>query len=375
MLGKEGPAVSRSTDMYAFAILCWELLSQETSFADIHTGPDLKSALDSGYRPSLDFLPSDTSYALKEMIKHCWDKDRKQRYPAVKCYSILSAIYQQMAEKRFNIFFSHKWNQKDFLVHIHSGLLKQGYRVWYDQHHMEHKMDKSMTSGVAGSDVFLACVSKLYQQSDNCIFELSEAYKSNKPIIVLVLDEKPHSWMTETMKDMCNLKSNLFIDISGFYRQFQSKIADEDDVKDIDINHLDEIMKHLHPLLSQYTEPSIPVKTQSEMKPKPVNYGISVVHLLFALIVAYTFPYLLSFLGVNLISSVSPISSFNTFQLWQILLFLYLVKVYFLFSAWPRRITNGIRWMLLAIHLLMGVGYLLVTYYTVSLIFVNLLLT
>ena len=81
---------SRKTDMYAFALLCWQVLTQKNLFPDISTEAVLASMVHRGYRPPIEDLPTATPQNVTDMISSCWDKDRSKRKSAAECHVILS---------------------------------------------------------------------------------------------------------------------------------------------------------------------------------------------------------------------------------------------------------------------------------------------
>jgi hypothetical protein len=64
---------SRKTDMYAFAILAWEFLSQKQLFPGISSETQLHSSVHAGLRPDLLLLPADTPEEVRDLIRRCWD--------------------------------------------------------------------------------------------------------------------------------------------------------------------------------------------------------------------------------------------------------------------------------------------------------------
>jgi len=64
---------------------------------------------------------------------------------------------------------------------------------------MYDKVDERMAEGVHFCDIFLACTSPAYEQSDNCCKEISMASENKKHIIqVKVIDDfKPKGWLGE----------------------------------------------------------------------------------------------------------------------------------------------------------------------------------
>ena len=81
---------SRSTDVYALAIIMHEILTRKKPFDDIKTFKKLSKKVLKGDRPPIEKLPADTPSAIKEMIQRCWDSDRTQRLSAYRCALILA---------------------------------------------------------------------------------------------------------------------------------------------------------------------------------------------------------------------------------------------------------------------------------------------
>ena len=59
---------SRKSDMYAFAILMWEFITEKKPFDDIKNSVMLCSRVHQGYRPSLDDIPKAYPNKLKDMM-------------------------------------------------------------------------------------------------------------------------------------------------------------------------------------------------------------------------------------------------------------------------------------------------------------------
>jgi serine/threonine protein kinase len=91
---------SRSTDMYAFGILTWQVLAQRRPFSEITSEAMLCSKVHQGYRPSLDKLPSDTPFEIIQMMQACWSGDRFARPAATDCYHILQAQMLKVPVKK-----------------------------------------------------------------------------------------------------------------------------------------------------------------------------------------------------------------------------------------------------------------------------------
>ncbi len=80
---------SRKTDMYAFALLTWEVLSQTQAFSDVQSDVELCVRVHSGSRPPLSLLPHTLPVPLKQMIQCCWDMQRANRKTACECLVLL----------------------------------------------------------------------------------------------------------------------------------------------------------------------------------------------------------------------------------------------------------------------------------------------
>jgi len=208
--------VSRSTDMYSFAILAWEVLTGEKAFADVPNADELRFELYEGKRPSLDKLPVGTPPGVRNLLTACWDGDRTKRLTASEAYATLRHAYTTLSSDSFDIFLSHPWGTKPFLSHIFNYLTRLGYRVWYDQFNMGHDLRESMENGIARSHLVLFCINSAYQDSKNCMFELTTATEKfpDKKRITLVLESNVFSWANEQLSSLCEIQSKLWFDLS-----------------------------------------------------------------------------------------------------------------------------------------------------------------
>ena len=85
---------SRRTDMYAFGLLAWQVLTQKRPFSDITSEAMLVSKVHKNHRPDLNKLPPETSKEVIDMIQSCWDGNREKRKTANECVIILEKAYK-----------------------------------------------------------------------------------------------------------------------------------------------------------------------------------------------------------------------------------------------------------------------------------------
>jgi len=215
---------SRKTDVYAFGLVCHEVLSREHKlpFDGVTSETQLiEEVVVKGRRPNMADIQSDVPESLKRLIEACWSVNRKDRPTALECYTRIDQCYNVLSNSSYDIFFSHPWTQKPVLRYVKRYLNAVGYKVWYDEDDMQWDLVKSMQEGVSKSKVVLVCISRAYESSRNCMFELTESCKlANKPIIALSTDADPFSWAGQNqthgdLKQMCGIsgQGKLFFDI------------------------------------------------------------------------------------------------------------------------------------------------------------------
>jgi serine/threonine protein kinase/uncharacterized protein YsxB (DUF464 family) len=210
-------APSRTSDMYAFAVLAWEVLTGERPFKDITTDMALCVYVHGGGRPDLTKLPAHTPPSIVEMIRAGFEHERRNRMNADECFVLLEHAYLCLSSSHFDIFFSHPWKDKSFLKHVFALLSAAGYRVWYDVLEMKWDLDKSMNEGVKNSSVVMACVNGDYQRSVNCMKELQMADaidNPKKPVVSLVTERGPKDWASDELRSLCSFETNMYCDIS-----------------------------------------------------------------------------------------------------------------------------------------------------------------
>ena len=215
-------ATSRKTDMYAFGVICWEVLCKKNKRPYYDNTFSAEAVVENDLRPSFEDLFDGVPDKIKSMMSNCWDKNRRRRLTALECYIILDQYYNTLTNARCDIFLSHLWSEKHYVRHIKHRLSSFGYRVWYDQDNMDHSLVDSMKGSIDNSKAVLVCLHRKYFKSANCMLELNHALSVGKSIFVLVTDTgvwdvPPKGWVTQDMRVKLGLhgQGNLFIDISA----------------------------------------------------------------------------------------------------------------------------------------------------------------
>lgn len=224
---------SRKTDMYAFAMLAWEMLTQQKPFAEISNESVLCSRVHKGFRPSLEILPTDTPAAVVTMITSCWDKDRSRRQSAPQAFALLS--YQQsqvIGGAQYDIVLCHHHGSRVFLDHLAHHLAQFGLRVWYNQGSTGEDTSSALRSILTQSSckAILCALNDDYVKSDSCLQELRQVKKiaPTKKIIPLLLQGgDPSSWVTDEVIEFCNIKTGAVVDCSSMAADSSEWIADE----------------------------------------------------------------------------------------------------------------------------------------------------
>ena len=76
-------------------------------------------------------------------------------------------------------------------------------------------LKQSMSQGLANSSVMLLCADELYQTKPNCLYEMREAFRMGKIILLVTLKGDVFTWASPEMKDKCDIVGKMFVDISA----------------------------------------------------------------------------------------------------------------------------------------------------------------
>ena len=196
---------SRKTDMYAFGMLAWEVLTEERPFHDVRSESVLCSRVHKGVRPPLARLPADTPGDVACMVELCWHRDRTQRLSAVECLALLHAQLGAVGAGRASsapadvllglatsIGGGSSSSRSGAVVgHVARLLMAGGLQVRLD----------SDGGGVDGGVlVYAACIDDVFLQTPRCLDDLSRALVSTspaRPVALLLLQAEARSALEE----------------------------------------------------------------------------------------------------------------------------------------------------------------------------------
>eukprot|EP00057_Strongylocentrotus_purpuratus_P017973 XP_011672447.1 PREDICTED: uncharacterized protein LOC105442224 [Strongylocentrotus purpuratus] len=103
------------------------------------------------------------------------------------------------AKSSGHIMLSYKWEHpsKPVMREFKKQLRKRGYNVWMDEDHMMGDKIGAMAEAVENADMIIACITRGYQDSQDCRTEASYAYECKKKIIPVKVnnDFKASGWL------------------------------------------------------------------------------------------------------------------------------------------------------------------------------------
>jgi hypothetical protein len=235
----DGVDISRSTDMYAFGTLCWEVLTGQKPWDGSYNPTTRILAMREGKTLDFGAIPADTPPSVAELIRACLafgeDGHRsggRNARPSIKAArKVLEDALSVVQNGKFSIFLSYSWGpapehfRQPLARQVYEQLRDAGFRVWMDVYEMKHKIDTSMKEGINNSECVVVLLSPDYARSRACCFELKHASESGKPIIVCMVE--PGFWKTWKNADesVCidpkgevaawaRLEQQMFVDLS-----------------------------------------------------------------------------------------------------------------------------------------------------------------
>lgn len=89
-------APTTASDVYSFAVLCWETLAARTPFEGMTNTPILMRAIaDKGLRPSVEDLPAWVPAELRDLVAKALSKDAAARPAMAEFASVLATVYEE----------------------------------------------------------------------------------------------------------------------------------------------------------------------------------------------------------------------------------------------------------------------------------------
>jgi len=95
------------------------------------------------------------------------------------------------------VMLSYNWDNQKVVVEIADRLKKDGFKVWLDLDEMSGSTLEAMANAVESSSIVLVCMSRKYKESSNCRLEGEYAFRKNKVIIPLMMQDQwePDGWL------------------------------------------------------------------------------------------------------------------------------------------------------------------------------------
>ena len=262
---------SRKTDMYAFAILCWEVLTEQKPFKNVKNETALSSLVHQGQRPQLSLIPDDCPRKIVKMIEACWDSDRSKRKSAVECLSILQYNHMLLSQRVMDVYLSCDSDANLALsTYVFHRLSQIGLKVCLESRSGIEESHNSASSGgssgmstadqIANSKTFVLLANQSYQNSKECMGQLrtAKAAKPPRPIIPLFTEADYGSWISMDMKYLCQTLSPSFVlhDLSSVASQEAWEAAEEPSLDMIQsLNKvLEQVIRELTPYIPQLVQ-------------------------------------------------------------------------------------------------------------------------
>jgi hypothetical protein len=205
---------SRKRDVYAFAILAWELLTETKPFQGTSYEIVLSSMIHQGQRPAISALPSDCPHKVTKLLEDCWSTDRAVRKSAVECYSLLQYHHGMLTKSAYDIYLSSSLQVKPFFVNtLFHRLTQLGFKVCFGYN--DPVIDTVVESFVERCKVFVLVASQSYQSSSLCMAELRKAKQLQppRPIIPIFIEKDVFLWSSQEFNYLCQLRSSALVAI------------------------------------------------------------------------------------------------------------------------------------------------------------------
>jgi serine/threonine protein kinase len=205
---------SRKSDVYAFAVLAWELLVEKRPFTHAYNEIVLSSMIHQGQRPSLNDIPKDCPKKVIELIDACWQTDRSRRKFAIECFSNLKYHHGLLSKSVYTLFISHDNSTHSLACNISYRLTQLGYSVFFNQNvHDPDSKDHDELASVSQTKIILILANQTYQNNDRCLQVLKAAKKLKTPPLFIPLFLEPDylAWSCQELVYLCQLRSTSLV--------------------------------------------------------------------------------------------------------------------------------------------------------------------
>jgi serine/threonine protein kinase len=201
---------TRKTDMYAFGILAWELLTGQVPFSDINNHSLLGAKVHQGSRPNIDMIPPECPVKIVEMIESLWQSNRLLRKTAIQCHTILQHSYDIILKVRQDIHFLSTSFDRPVSSLIYKKLLAAGFTGTINKHISEGTEESQALakSIISQSRFMIVFLTKSLQNDENYIQDMRQALFANRQIIPLFLEDNYQSWISQEIIYLCQLRSS-----------------------------------------------------------------------------------------------------------------------------------------------------------------------
>ena len=200
---------SAKTDVYAFAILAWEILTNLKPFPNITNATELSFVVHQGVRPDINQLPKNCPLAIRHMIESCWDSKRENRLTALQCCITLRECYHVLDTMKYDVYLLHRTNSchEKVLSAINNRLTQNGLKVARPGMNDIESTVNQKYEIIEKSKIILLCLDKRTQEDWNVILELgnNRAFKRPRPVIPIFLEPQNDSFPNNEIKAQCFL--------------------------------------------------------------------------------------------------------------------------------------------------------------------------
>ena len=225
---------SRKTDMYAFAILMWEVITEKKPFHWIKDEVTLCSVVHQGGRPAISDIPREYPDKIKNLITSTWDYDRLERKTAIECFATLQYCHGFMAETVNDVYLLCHPTDVTISNYVFHRLMQNGLNV-------QQSNELTLSNGVSKARVVIACLNEKFQTDKSCRVEVKSAREMipKRPVIALFLQADHTQWVDGDTQYTCQMKdsSTVTFDISTIITETSWETEEGPNVACINLFH------------------------------------------------------------------------------------------------------------------------------------------